>query len=139
MEWAGITGLVVALLTAAGLLYEKWRAQHRADESAEVEVERTKTAAELEAEEGTIAQWSRYAKEREKQHNADVTRLEKRLTDHQSQIDTLAARERECQIRAAQQEVEIRHLKAEIGELRTSLQKGGSLPPDTAEHKPLGG
>lgn len=137
MDWAGVAGLVVAVITAVGVLVERLRRERRADVAADAAVEQAASALDREETEAAITQWQKYAKEREKQHNADVTRLEKRLTDHQTQLDTLAARERDCQIRAAQQEVEIRHLKGEITDLRSALQKGGTLPPDTAEHDPL--
>lgn len=136
MDWPGIAGLVVAVLTALGLLWERYRGQHRADAESAVEVERTRTTAELEADETTIEQMRRHSKERERLHNADMVKVEKQLAAHQAMILDLMARERECQILAARQDVEIRHLKAEVSELKDELKRSGTIS-DTSSHEPL--
>ncbi|HEY1191066.1 MAG TPA: hypothetical protein VGE74_25760 [Gemmata sp.] len=130
MEPSSIAALVTSLLAAGVATWTALRKQ-RVTESADDD-----------------ERWKGYAKERQKQHNADVARLERRIEQQAQrieqqaqQLDEVRALESRCRVDMAEVKAENRALREEVTELKRDLAecwvRARRGQPGTGDHEPL--
>jgi flagellar biosynthesis GTPase FlhF len=126
----------VSLLTALAVVGDRIR-KSRADARLKaIAAEKAETAVEADHDENAarrdrtaIDQWRQYAKEREKQHIADIARLETQIAELLRRLDEIAAKERRCLEQSIRQEMRIAHLE------RVLHVRG--IDEETGDHRPL--
>ncbi|MBA4191328.1 MAG: hypothetical protein C0467_25380 [Planctomycetaceae bacterium] len=135
MNWDGVAGLVGGIIGAVGVLYGTLKRERREDVHADTKAARD--AAEIDREDDATAldQWRTYAKDRERQHNGDIARLEKKISDQQVEITDMIRRERDCLIAHAEARTELAHLRREVEAIRADVRRAIPTVNDTAEGK----
>ncbi len=150
MDATSFAALVASLSAAAVAVWSAMRKERRLDAEESVAVERAEAEIARDADDADDGRWKNYARARERQHNADIARLERRIAEQDGRIEEIASKERDCQIRAAEQSVEITHLRADLADakadrdelrreldvMRSNLRRAG-IDPGTETHKPL--
>lgn len=140
----GIAALITSLAVNVGLaIYLGVKKQLREDKTSDRELDRTDEAT-------AVGQLQKLLRDRDRlfredmlsiksRHAEDIARLERRLSERDSDINKLAERERDCQITQAKQSVELAHanqrvaeLEAELEQLKSELRQRGEISPDSS-------
>lgn len=118
--------------------FRKSRTEARqADATADTEIEAARAKAEAEIEATVISRWQAYAAEQEAARKREAEALRTEIRELRDELHATHSENVECRERAARQETEIAHLKAEQRGMRAALRRAGITVPGSGDHEPL--
>lgn len=124
--------VIVVVLGGMGTLWAILRRERRRDQKISVEVKREQNEVDSLSTNDALKHMRAVMKQRtefydadridsRKRHEADMLEVRKRITESESKIIELQEKEHKCQLVAARQEEEIKHLREDLTRVKSSV------------------
>lgn len=140
----GSLGLLIGILTAVYVLYDKFKTRNAQDRKDQLEIDKAQVEVKVLANDAIAQAWAALFQERKEAHDRDIRRITKRQDEAEQREQACLERCEKLQEQNERQAAEL-HAQAEslhkleltVLKLQNMLQMQGTIPPLSDVHRKL--